>query len=122
MSVERKELAKRAEALHDVALELQGAFLDLHEDLEDDGDRALGRASRHLDNADKAIDRLRKGWGELAQSLRGMTLDKAIQSLIEARERVGGDAPLLMADKQPVRSLNFGMTDDGEGVIVSDVV
>ena len=120
MSVERKELAKRASALHDVALGLQGAFEDLHDDLKDEGDRALVRSSRDLDNAGKVIEQLRVGLEELARAMRGLTLDEAIQSLIDARDKVGGNALLLMADRLPVRS--FGAAKDGGSVFVYDVV
>jgi hypothetical protein len=35
-----------------------------------------------------------------------MTIDEAIRALTEARERMGGDAPLLMADELHVLRLN----------------
>jgi len=39
-----------------------------------------------------------------------MTIDEAIEALAEARDWVGGDAPLLMADGTPV--VKFDVTDD----------
>jgi hypothetical protein len=34
--------------------------------------------------------------------MRGLTIDEATRALLQAREQLGGDAPLLMADCLPV--------------------
>jgi hypothetical protein len=48
-----------------------------------------------------------------------MTLNQAIQELTEARDQIGGDAPLLMADYLHV--VKFNVDDDDGAVFVCDV-
>jgi hypothetical protein len=52
--------------------------------------------------------------------MNGLSIDGAIRALQQARERVGGDAPLRMADELPVYSLNPHF-HDGPAVYVCDV-
>jgi hypothetical protein len=47
-----------------------------------------------------------------------MTIDRAIRALQQAREWVGGDAPLLMVDQELV--LSFPIGDDCDCVYVTD--
>ncbi len=48
-----------------------------------------------------------------------MNLNEAIQALTEARDQLGGDAPLLMADGRDV--VEFQMFEDDHCIYVSDV-
>jgi hypothetical protein len=50
-----------------------------------------------------------------------MTINEAIRALDEAREELGGDAPLLMADGLPVRRLPFDRDCVNGAVYVSDL-
>jgi hypothetical protein len=56
--------------------------------------------------------------------MNGLTIDGAIRALRQAREQVGGDAPLLMADGLPVYRLEawaLDIDDGGPFVYVSDL-